>query len=116
MSHLSILPTVLRDAACLEASLESLGLQPQRGGELQGFGPDAQRVEVWVRLTGDLCLGWQRQGDGQLALVADLQRLSAALPVQTLLSQLTRTYAARSALGQLAAEPGLAAAEVVLVP
>ena len=47
MSHLSILPTVLRNADRLAASLESLGLQPLRGGELSGF-QETLPVEVRV--------------------------------------------------------------------
>jgi hypothetical protein len=113
MSHLSILPTVLRDADCLAASLEALGLNPSRGGSLQGFGPDAQAVELQVQVAG-LAIGWQRQSDGTLALVADLQRLSRSTAAAPLLSRLTRTYAARIALAQAQADPALAAAEVVL--
>ena len=116
MSHLSILPTVLRDAAALASSLESLGLRPEFGGVVPGFGADVQPVAVRVQLEGGHTIGWQRLTDGRLALVADLQRLSATLPLQRLLRDLTRTYAARVALDQLAAEPALAAAEVVLCP
>lgn len=114
MSHLSILPTVLRDTATLVSSLEALGLRPEYGGVVPGFATDAQPVVLRVQLAGGHTIGWQRQADGHLALVADLQRLSAALPLQRLLRELTRTYAARAALDQLAADPALAAAEVVL--
>ncbi len=114
MSHLSILPTVLRDVDCLAASLEELGLQPQRGGSLQGFADDVVAVDVQVTLSCGLAIGWQRQGGGQLALVADLQRLSRSLPLQHLLGCLTRAYAVHAALRQLASDPALAAAQVVL--
>ena len=39
-----------------------------------------------------------RQGDGSLALVADLQRLSRAQELQQLLGRITRRYAAEIAL------------------
>jgi hypothetical protein len=116
MSHLSILPTVLRDLAALASSLEGLGLRPERGGVVPGFAAEAQPVALRVQLEGGHTIGWQHQPDGRLALVADLQRLSTALPLQRLLRDLTRSYAARTALDQLTAEPALAGAEVVLCP
>jgi hypothetical protein len=104
MSHLSILPTVLRDAAGLTASLEHLGHRPTQGGELLGFAGERQSVELQVTLPEGTTIGWARQSDGSLALVGDLQRLSHCRSLQALLSQLTRGYAAhmalRAALGQ----------------
>jgi len=105
MSHLSILPTVLRDADRLAASLTSLGLQPSLGGELQGF-DQVETVEIQVSLGDGLSLGWRRQADGSLALVGDLQRLSRSRSLQRLLSRLTRAYAARQALDEAAAGLG----------
>ena len=101
MSHLSILPTVLRNADRLAASLESLGLQPLRGGELSGF-QETLPVEVRVELESGLALGWRRQPDGSLALVGDLQRLSRCLTLQKLLGRITHAYAARQALDEIA--------------
>lgn len=98
MSHLSILPTVLRDAACLAASLESLGFQPETGGALDDFPGESRPVMLRVTLADGLTLGWSRQSDGSLALVADLQRLSRSAPLEAFLSSLTRAYAAREAL------------------
>lgn len=100
MSHLSILPTVLRDAELLERSLEQLGLQPSRGGMLYGFADEPQPVAVKVELPGGERLGWQRQADGTLALVGDLQRISRSRSLQALITRLTRCYAARLALQQ----------------
>lgn len=97
MSHLTILPTVLRDIELLVSSLEALGFQPRSGGVLEGFGGEAQGVDVQVS-TGDVSLGWCRQGDGSLALVGDLQRMSRSTRVQDLLSRITRRYAAMLAL------------------
>jgi len=115
MSHLSILPTVLRDPNLLVASLESLGLQPQRGGTLRGFGSERQPVVVQVRLSGGEQLGWQHQADGLLALVGDLQRISRSEPLQQLLGRITKAYAARLALQQ-ASEVFPAGAVVSLQP
>lgn len=110
MSHLSILPTVLRDTATLAASLEALGLEPRRGGRLDGFAGEGQPVELQVTLADGLTLGWQRCRDGSLALVADLQRLSRSRDLEAFLSRLTRAYAAREALA--AASLHLSAADV----
>ena len=103
MSHLTILPTVLRDADRLEAVLLSQGLTPIRGGSLPSFPPERQPVELRVQLSDGLQLGWQRQSDGSLGLVCDLQRLSRGRKLELLLGGITRAYAARKALEQAAA-------------
>lgn len=104
MSHLTILPTVLRDADRLEAVLIARGLTPLRGGSLPSFPPERQPVELHVRLADGLQFGWQRQGDGSLALVCDLQRLSRSQRLERLLGEITRAYAARKALEEAAAQ------------
>lgn len=103
MSHLSILPTVLRDADRLEAVLSARGLTPVRGGSLPGFPPERQPVELRVQLADGVQLGWQRQSDGSLALVSDLQRLNRSQRLERLLGDITRAYAARKALQEVEA-------------
>jgi hypothetical protein len=98
MSHLSILPTVLRELDLLEAALLDLGLSPLRGGGLQGFADDRQQVDLSVTLAGGQRIGWRRQRDGRLALVADLQRLGRSRSLRPLIGSITRRYAARLAL------------------
>lgn len=98
MSHLSILPTVLRDADRLATVLTSLGLHPERGGLLEAFPGDARAVLLQVRLADGLAIGWQRQGDGSLALVCDLQRLSRSRTLSPLIGRITRAYAAHQAI------------------
>jgi len=100
LSHLSILPTVLRDADLLEACLRSMGHNPQRDAHLQAFGGDRRAVLLKLQLDPHTSLGWCRDGDGSLALVGDLQRLSRARSLEPLLARLTREYAAREALRQ----------------
>ncbi|MEB3165471.1 MAG: DUF1257 domain-containing protein [Cyanobacteriota bacterium] len=104
VSHLSILPTVLRDADCLEASLRSLGFHPGRGGRLVGFAGQEVPVELQVPVGRGRSLGWQRQSDGTLALVGDLQRIAASSSLRSLLGRITRAYAARQALEAAARE------------
>jgi hypothetical protein len=103
MSHLSILPTVLRDADCLAATLRALGLDPRRGGELHGFNGAAEAVALSVALPEGQRIGWRRERDGSLALVGDLQRLSRSRDLQALLGRITRDYAARAALQEAGA-------------
>ena len=55
-----------------------------------------------MRLGRDLEIGWQRQANGSLALVCDLQRLSRAQRLERLLGEITRSYAARQALEEAA--------------
>ncbi len=107
MSHLSILPTVLRDAEGLAASLAALGHPPQWGGQLEGFAGETQPVLLQIALSGGERLGWMRHTDGSLALVGDLQRLSRSQTLQRLLGGITRRYAAEMALRQAASQlPG----------
>jgi hypothetical protein len=98
MSHLSILPTVLRDADVLADTLSSLNLPWSHGGELVGFGGEYQAVTLQLQVKDGQGLGWTRQADGSLALVGDLQRLSRSTALQSLLGRITRAYAARTAL------------------
>ncbi|MBD2423108.1 DUF1257 domain-containing protein [Cyanobium sp. FACHB-13342] len=100
MSHLSILPTVLRDAEGLAASLNALGHPPTWGGQLDGFAGESQPVVLQVALAGGQRLGWMRHADGSLALVGDLQRLSRSQTLQRLLGRITKRYAAEMALRQ----------------
>ena len=104
MSHLSILPTVLRDAELLAASLQALGHTPCLGGEIGGFGGERQPVVLQVRLPEGQTIGWRRQSDGSLALVGDLQRLGRTQSPQQLIGRITRCYATLQAL-RCAAEP-----------
>ncbi len=122
MSHLSILPTRLRDVDLLAEALTDLGQQVHRGGAVEGFA--GERVPVLLRLdlapgpllatqgkpiarktpqSSSFSLGWARQLDGSLALVGDLGRIAAAGPLQELLSQLSRRYALLQALRDAAA-------------
>ncbi len=107
MSHLSILPTVLRDETVLAQALTDLALSPEPAALLRGFAGEQQPVSLRVQLPEGLQIGWARQPDGSLALVGDLQRLSRSHAVQQLIGRITRRYAARFALQNAARElPG----------
>jgi hypothetical protein len=104
MSHLTILPTVLRDAEVLAASLRSLGLNPLRGQRLQGFAGESLQVDLALKLEQDLWIGWRCENDGRLSLIGDLQRLSRHRQLQPLLGQITRSYAAHQAVVDAASQ------------
>jgi hypothetical protein len=114
VSHLSILPTVLRDAEGLAASLAALGHSPEWGGQLEGFAGETQPVDLQVTLSSGVQLGWTRHTDGSLALVGDLQRLSRSQTLQRLLGAITRRYAAEMALREAASQLSGAQVSVVL--
>jgi hypothetical protein len=61
-----------------------------------GFAAEAQPVALRVQLEGGHTIGWQHQADGRLALVADLQRLSTALPLQRLSAARAHTSLTRT--------------------
>ncbi|QEY31708.1 DUF1257 domain-containing protein [Synechococcus sp. RSCCF101] len=100
MSHLSILPTVLRDADILKLALTDLGLTPLPAHTLHGFGDQTVPVVLAVQLPGGPCIGWRRCSDGHLEVVADLARLAVHSRLERLLSDLGRRYALREAMGR----------------
>ena len=102
MSHLTILPTVLRDAELLASSLRSLGLTPLPRQKLQGFAGEIIEVDLALRVGPELLIGWRREADGRLNLIGDLQRISRHQSLQALLGQITRAYAAHRAVAEAA--------------
>jgi hypothetical protein len=98
MSHLTILPTVLRDLDLMVSALEALHLAPERNGTVLGFAGEREPVDIHVQLPKGPSLGWRQQADGTLELVADLQKLAQCTAVPQLLTQITRTYATHHAL------------------
>lgn len=98
MSHLSLLPTVMREVDLLVTALESLALHPVRGGVVCGFGGELHPVHVRIELKDGLSMGWRWEPDGTLALVADLQSLTGASDLPRLLASITQSYAAHLAL------------------
>jgi hypothetical protein len=112
MSHLSILPTVLREEDVLVQALEDLSLPVERGGFLSGFADQREAVSLRAQLPEGTWLGWRREANGQLALVGDLQRLGRSHSLQQLIGEITRRYAAHQALRALATDLPMASAEL----
>ncbi|MEY3751107.1 MAG: hypothetical protein RLZZ11_1540 [Cyanobacteriota bacterium] len=104
MSHLSILPTVLRDEDLLARALADLDLTVERGGDLVGFAGQRHPVVLRARLPEGQWLGWCRERDGSLALVSDLQRIGRSRSLQQLIGRITRRYAALQAIASAQSE------------
>jgi hypothetical protein len=102
MSHLTILPTVLRDLDLMVSALNALHLNPERNQAVIGFAGEEQPVDVHVQLENGQALGWRLQPDGSLALVADLQKLASCTAMPALLTEITSTYATHLALREAA--------------
>jgi len=114
MSHLSILPTVLREEDVLIQALADLALPVERGGYLTGFADEREPVTLKAQLPEGTWLGWRREPNGQLSLVGDLQRLGRSHSLQQLIGEITRRYATHQALKSIRTE--LPAATAVLAP
>ena len=113
MSHLSLLPTVMREVDLLVTALEALSLHPERGGQVPGFGGEVHPVDVWITLGDGLAMGWRYQPDGTLSLVADLQKLSGASALPRLLASISHCYAAHLALREISTQLEGAVVELV---
>jgi len=66
MSHLSILPTLLRDVDLLAEALADLGQVVHRGGAVEGFAGERVPVLVRLDLAGGSLLGSQTQTQSQI--------------------------------------------------
>jgi len=109
MSHLSILPTLLRDVDLLAEALADLGQVVHRGGAVEGFAGERVPVLVRLDLVGGTLLGTQTQTQSQTQTQTQSKR--AARPTTGALSasfslgwarQLDGTLALVGDLGRIA--------------
>ena len=109
MSHLSILPTLLRDVDLLAEALTDLGQVVQRGGAVEGFAGERVPVLVRLDLAGGSLLGSQSQTQSQTQ--SQIQSKRAVRPTNGSLSasfslgwarQLDGTLALVGDLGRIA--------------
>ena len=98
MSHLTILPTVIRDLELLEETLLAEHYLVQRPGLIKAFGQDIYAAELVATDRSGLQMGWRWDADGSLALMLDLGQTNDAAGHQTHLKTILRAYALRSAL------------------
>ena len=109
MSHLSILPTLLRDVDLLAEALTDLGQVVHRGGAVEGFAGERVPVLVRLDLAGGSLLGRQSQTQSQTQ--SQIQSKRAVRPTNGSLSasfslgwarQLDGTLALVGDLGRIA--------------
>ena len=98
MSHLTILPTVIRDLELLEETLLAEHYLVQRPGLIKAFGQDIYPAELVATDSSGLQMGWRWDADGSLALMLDLGQTRNSAGHKTHLKTILRAYALRSAL------------------
>ena len=98
MSHLTILPTVIKDLELLEETLLAEHYLVQRPGLIKAFGQDVYPAELVATDSSGLQMGWRRDADGSLALMLDLGQTRDSAGHETRLKTILRAYALRSAL------------------
>jgi hypothetical protein len=98
MSHLTILPTVIKDLELLEETLLAEHYLVQRPGLIKAFGQDIYPAELVATDSSGLQMGWRWEADGSLALMLDLGQTKDSVGHKTHLNTILRAYALRSAL------------------
>ena len=98
MSHLTILPTVIKDLELLEETLLAEHYLVQRPGLIKAFGQDVFPAELVATDSSGLQMGWRWDADGSLALMLDLGQTRNSAGHKTHLKTILRAYALRSAL------------------
>jgi Protein of unknown function (DUF1257) len=114
MSHFNTLHSKLTDAEILKSSLRSLGFVVQTNTMVRGFDCQQVQAEIVAVLEGSYDLGWSRNKDGSLDLIADLWGVARKHNMATLLSSINQNYAVNQTLAAVK-RPGLQTANVKLI-
>jgi hypothetical protein len=114
MSHFSTLRSKLTDVEILKASLRDLGIVVQTNVKVRGVGRQRVRADIVAVLEGHCDLGWLRNADGSLDLVADLWGVSRKHNMAELLNSINQKYAVNQTLATVK-RPGLQNAKITLV-
>lgn len=114
MSHFNTLRSRLTDAEMLKASLRDLGITVKTNSEVRGTGCQRAHADIVAVLEGDFDLGWSRNADGSLDLIADLWGVARKHNMAELLASINQKYAVNKTLAEVR-RPGLQSANVKLV-
>ena len=114
MSHFSTLRSKLTDAEILKAALQDLGMTVKTNAEVRGLCHQTRPADLVVVLDGDCDLGWLRQADGSLAIVADLWGVAKKHNLDKLIGAVNQKYAVKQTLSAVK-RPGLQTANVKLL-
>lgn len=111
MSHFSTLRSKLTDIELLKTSLRDLGFTVETNAQVQGIGCQQVRAEVVAVLEDGYGLGWSKNADGSLDLIADLWAVAKTHNLPQLVSLINQKYAVNQTLAALQ-RPGLQTANV----
>lgn len=114
MSHFSTLRTRFTDSEILKNALQELGFLVKTNAPIRGYGIQQIQADIVAVLEGDSDLGWVRNPDGSLSLVADLWSLAKNHSLPELINSINQKYAVNQTLAQ-ARQPGLQNANVKVV-
>lgn len=114
MSHFNTLPSKLTDVEILKDSLHSLGFVVQTDAMVRGVGRQRARADVVAVLEGGSDLGWSRNANGSLDLIADLWGVASKHNMSNLINSINQKYAVNQTLAAVK-RPGLQNANVKLV-
>lgn len=114
MSHFNTLRSKLTDVSILQDSLRQLGFVVQTNTMVRGSDCQHIQADLVAVLEGGYDLGWSRNADGSLDLVADLWGVARKHNLPQLLSAINQKYAVHQTLAAVQ-RPGLQNATVKLV-
>lgn len=114
MSHFNTLRSKLTDIAILQDSLRQLGFVVQTNALVRGSDCQHVRADVVAVLEGGYDMGWSRNEDGSLDLIADLWGVARKHNMSHLLNAINQKYAVYQTLAAVR-RPGLQNATVKLV-
>lgn len=114
MSHFNTLRSKLTDTAILQDSLRQLGFVVQTNTMVRGSNCQHVRADVVAVLEGGYDMGWSRNEDGSLDLIADLWGVARKHDMSQLLNSINQKYAVYQTLAAVQ-RPGLQNATVKLV-
>jgi hypothetical protein len=114
MSHFSTLRSKLTDVEILKASLHDLGIVVQTNAKVRGVAHQRVQADLVAVLEGHCDLGWLRNADGTLDLIADLWGVSRKHNMAELLSSINQKYAVNQTLAAVK-RPGLQNAKITMV-
>ncbi len=98
MSHFNTLRSKLTDVVILQNSLRQLGFVVQSNATVRGSNCQHVQADLVAVLEGGYDLGWSRNVDGSLDLVADLWGVARKHDMSQLLSAINQKYAVNQTL------------------
>lgn len=116
MSHFTTLETQIKDLACLQETLEELGLSCLQGSEevkVRGYRGNLTDAELVVRTGLRYDIGVTRNSEGNYEFVADWQMVEPALEMDAteFIKKITRLYTHKKVLKEVKARGYEVAAE-----